>query len=85
MGGEFEIGYHIAKRYTGNGFATEAVKVFLPVMMDMLQIDKIYGVVLEENIASHKVLEKNGFKLIFKVIGQYQGKDRKLRKYIFER
>ncbi len=83
--GEFEIGYHIVKSYTGNGFATEAVKVFLPVVMDMLQINRIYGIVLEENIASHKVLEKNGFKLIFKGIDKYQGKDRELRKYIFER
>lgn len=84
LGEEFEIGYHIAQKYTGNGYATEAVKVFLPVIMEMLQIDKIYGIVLEENIASHKVLEKNGFKLIFKGIDKYQGKDRELRKYIFE-
>lgn len=85
LGEEFEIGYHIAKSYTGNGFATEAVKVFLPVIMDMLQIRKIYGIVLEENIASHKVLEKNDFKLVFKGIDKYQGEDRELRKYIFER
>lgn len=57
-----------------------AERMFLPVIMDMLQIDKIYGVVLEENIASHKVLEKNGFKLVFKGIDKYQGKDRELRR-----
>ncbi len=85
LGEKFEIGYHIAENYTGNGFATEAVKIFLPVIMDMLQIYKIYGIVLEENIASHKVLEKNGFKLVFKGIDKYQGEDRELRKYIFER
>ena len=85
LGEGFEIGYHIAQKYTGNGFATEAVKVFLPVIIEMLQIDKIYGIVLEENVASHKVLEKNDFKLIFKGIDKYQGKDRELRKYIFER
>lgn len=49
LGEEFEIKYHIAKNYTGNGFATEAVKIFLPVIMDMFQIYKIYGIVLEEN------------------------------------
>lgn len=85
LGGKFEIGYHIAQSYTGNGYATEAVKVFLPVIMDRLQIDKIYGIVLEENIASHKVLEKNGFQLVFKGIDKYQGRDRALRKYRFER
>ncbi|MDE6387577.1 MAG: GNAT family N-acetyltransferase [Lachnospiraceae bacterium] len=59
LGEEFEIGYHIAKNYTGNGFATEAVKVFLPVIMDMLQIDKIYGIVLFKNYLNHN-LTKNG-------------------------
>ena len=49
LGEKFEIGYHIAENYTGNGFATEAVKIFLPVIMDMFQIYKIYGIVLEEN------------------------------------
>lgn len=84
LGKEFEIGYHIAQKYTRNGYATEAVKVFLPVIMEMLQINKIYGIVLEENIASHKVLERNGFKLIYKGIAKYQGEDRELRKYIYE-
>ncbi len=84
LGKEFEIGYHIAQKYTRKGYATEAVKVFLPVIMETLQIDKIYGIVLEENIASHKVLEKNGFELIYKGIDKYQGEDRELRKYIFK-
>ena len=51
----------------------------------MFQIDKIYGIALEENIASHKVLEKNHFKLVFKGIDKYQGRDRELRKYIFKK
>ena len=85
IGEDFEIGYHVAQKYTGNGYATEAVKIFLPVILETLQIDKIYGIVLEENVASHKILEKNGFKLIYKGIDQYQGKNRKLKKYIFEK
>lgn len=84
LGKEFEIGYHIAHAYTRKGYATEAVKAFLPEIMRMLQINKIYGIVLEENIASHKVLEKNGFKLIYKGIDKYQGNNRELRKYIYE-
>ena len=31
-GGKWEIGYHVAKAYTGNGYATEAATAFLPVM-----------------------------------------------------
>lgn len=84
IGEDFEIGYHIAQRYTKKGYATEAVKVFLPVVMEKLLIDKIYGIVLEENVASHKVLEKNGFELIYKGIDKYQGEDRELRKYIYK-
>lgn len=79
----WELGYHIAKQYTGNGFATEAVKAFLPIIMLKLNINVIYGIVLEENYASHKVLEKCGFILVFKGIGKYQG--RELRRYFFER
>jgi RimJ/RimL family protein N-acetyltransferase len=80
----FEIGYHIAKEYTGKGYATEAVNVFLPVIMENLQIDKIYGIVLEDNLASYKVLEKCGFELIYKGTSKYQGENCELRKYIFE-
>lgn len=42
-----------------------------------------YRIVLEENYASYKVLEKCGFKLVYKGFGLYQGKNRELRKYIF--
>ncbi|WP_167958407.1 GNAT family N-acetyltransferase [Anaerosporobacter faecicola] len=80
----WELGYHIAKEYTGHGYATEAVRSFIPVIMQQLKINTLYGVVLEENVASHKVLEKCDFKLDFKGIGQYQGVDRALRRYIYK-
>jgi RimJ/RimL family protein N-acetyltransferase len=79
----WEIGYHIAKKYTGNGYATEAIRGFLPVIMKNLDINSIYGVVLEENIASHKVLDKCNFKLELVGTEKYQGVDKKLRRYIF--
>ncbi len=44
-----EIGYHIAKKYTGNGYATEAVKAFLPVIARQVNICEIYGICLAEN------------------------------------
>ena len=34
--GTWEIGYHIGKSYTKNGYATEAVKAFLPVILPRL-------------------------------------------------
>ncbi|MBQ2136812.1 MAG: GNAT family N-acetyltransferase, partial [Selenomonas sp.] len=34
--GTWEIGYHIAKDFTGKGYATEAVKAFLPAIVKKL-------------------------------------------------
>ncbi len=80
----WELGYHIAKEYTGHGYATETVNAFIPVIMQQLKINIIYGIVLEENIASHKVLEKCNFKLDYIGISKYQGVDRALRRYILK-
>ncbi|MDZ7834380.1 MAG: GNAT family N-acetyltransferase [Alkalibacterium sp.] len=41
-----EIGYHIAEKYTGRGYATEAVRAFLPVIMKQLETSVIYGLVM---------------------------------------
>ena len=80
---EWEIGYHIAKLYTGNGYATEAVKAFLPIIMPKLKIDKIIGECLQENVASAAVLEKCGFVLEYKGLGNYQGESRNICKYLY--
>lgn len=79
----FEVGYHIAKAFTGSGYATEAVAAFLPEICRRLDTSEIWGVVLEENRASHRVLEKCGFTLVFQGIAPYQGEDRELRKYLY--
>ena len=57
--GKWEVGYHIAKAYTGNGYATEAVKAFLPIIMKKLNIKEILGICVFENIASIKSFRKN--------------------------
>ena len=80
----WEIGYHIAKQYTGKGYATEAVTAFLPEIMKQLNLKTIYGICDAENIASCKVLEKCGFKMEFEGQGVYQGKIRQIKKYVFE-
>ena len=77
-----EIGYHIAKKYTGNGYATEAVKLFLNYLKDNTDIKEIYGVALSANKASAKVLAKCGFEKYFEGTGNYQGKRRKIVKTI---
>ena len=71
--GMWEIGYHVAKAYTGKGFATEAVKAFLPVISEYAGITEVYGIYLQENEASGRVLEKCGFETVFKGEGPYHG------------
>ena len=82
--GKWEVGYHIAKAYTGNGYATEAVKAFLPKIMKKLNIKEILGICVAENIASRKVLEKAGFIKEFEGIGTYQEVKREICKYIYK-
>ncbi len=80
--GSWEIGYHIAKQFTGKGYATEAVKAFFPVMAEKLNIKEVYGICLAENLASVRVLEKCGFVQIFQGLGDYQGKEAKIVRFI---
>ena len=79
----WEIGYHIAKRQTGNGYATEAVKAFLPVIAKEIGIDEVQGICLSENEASKRVLHKCGFVPTFEGIGDYQGKKREIFRSIW--
>ena len=81
--GKWEVGYHIAKPYTGNGYATEAVKAFLPKIMKKLAIKEILGICVAENIASRKILEKAGFLKVFEGMGIYQKVNREICKYIY--
>ena len=74
--GTWEVGYHIGGDYTRKGYATEAVKGFLPVIMEKLGIDRIAGICVAENLGSIKVMERCGFTKAFEGIGPYQGEDR---------
>ncbi len=78
----WEIGYHTVKAHTGKGYAAEALKAFLPEAARAVGASKLYGVVLEENAASVRVLEKCGFELEFCGIDEYQGEMRSIRRYI---
>ena len=84
-GGVWEIGYHVGAGYTGQGYATEAVKAFLPVIMKELGLTQMAGICLADNVASQKVMEKCGFVLEFKGIDGYQGEQREICRYRYER
>ena len=83
-GGVWEIGYHIAAQYTGKGYATEAVRAFLPVMAEKIGIREVLGICLRENAASERVLVKCGFVPVFRGTGDYQGAKREIFKSIWK-
>jgi len=81
--GTWEVGYHIGAGYTRRGYATEAVKAFLPVIMPRLGIDRIKGICLADNHASVKVMERCGFAKEYEGSGPYQGAERDICKFTF--
>lgn len=81
--GKWEIGYHIAEQFRRQGYASEAVNAFMPVIMKTIGISKMAGICLAENIGSQKVMEKCGFVLEYKGIGYHQGDQREICRYWF--
>src|SRR5574337_511888 len=58
-----EIGYMIGNKYYWRaGLSTEVVKILVDYAFNRLNLNKITAGVVEENIASSRILEKNGFK-----------------------
>ena len=83
VGDEWEVGYHIAARYTGKSYASEAVQAFLPVIMKRLGIEEIWGICRGDNLASLRVLEKCSFTLVATGVGIYQGEQHDVHRYIY--
>ncbi|MBR1844970.1 MAG: GNAT family N-acetyltransferase [Oscillospiraceae bacterium] len=81
----WEIGYHIAKQYTGKGYASEAVNAFLPYIMEQVGIEQVFGICIAENAPSRKVMEKCGFVLLFEGQGEYQETVQNICRYVFAR
>jgi len=59
-----EIGYWIGEPYWGKGIATIAVaQIVQQIRKQSPEIVRIYAEIFDHNIASMRVLEKNGFTL----------------------
>lgn len=56
-----EIGYELAREHWGNGYASEAVAVTVAHGFEVLNLNRIQAVVVPQNPASRRVLEKMGF------------------------
>ena len=81
--GTWEVGYHIGANYTKQGYASEAVTAFLPVIMKQIGITEMTGICLADNKASVKVMENCGFIKLYQGSGNYQGQEREICKYVY--
>lgn len=61
-GGVIELGYWIARRSWGLGYATEAAQAIMDIARDGLRLSKVTAGHITDNPASGRVLEKVGFK-----------------------
>lgn len=57
---ELEVGYHIFKKYWGQGYAPEAAKAFFDYGFKNKQADSIISIIDIRNLKSRRVAEKNG-------------------------
>ena len=55
------LGYWMGQNHAGKGLMTEAVGVVVPFIFEALDLHRIHAAFLPGNIASRRVLEKNGF------------------------
>lgn len=56
-----ELGYHLITQYMGRGYATEATKVVVVMLKNILGLKRLTARVSEQNIASQRVVLKAGF------------------------
>lgn len=57
-----EVDYWVAVEYQSKGIATQAVAIAVNRAKDVLGLETLYSSSLSRNLASARVLEKNGFK-----------------------
>jgi len=59
------------------------VKAFVPIIMNLLNIKRVWGVCRGDNMASRRVLEKCSFSLKEKYFGCYHGENHEIYKYVY--
>jgi ribosomal-protein-alanine N-acetyltransferase len=79
---DIEIGWHLARRHWGNGYATEAGRALLRRAFDDLELRRIHAVVEPANDASHAVARRLGMSDLGTTDAYY---GRTLRHYALDR
>ncbi len=60
---DWEISYMLREEHWGKGFGTEIARRLIEYGFEDLGLPEIFATVDDENLASHRVLEKSGMKL----------------------
>ena len=59
----YEIGYRFLPEFWGKGYATESNKPFIDRAFNEMGVKKLFACAHEDNVGSHHVLQKLGFKI----------------------
>jgi RimJ/RimL family protein N-acetyltransferase len=62
--GVVKLGYTVAPEFQGRGYATEAVRALVAYVFDVLGAERIRIYADGDNVASHRVAEKAGLRLM---------------------
>jgi len=65
--GRAEVGYLLLPEFYGQGFGTESLQALIQWALTTQGISRFKALVTEGNVASERVLQKAGFKLVAKV------------------
>ncbi len=58
--GDLEIGWHLAKSFWGNGYATEAAQAGIVYVIGTIPVDFIHAIAFKENVRSVAVMARLG-------------------------
>ena len=78
--GESEISYWIGREFWGQGVATRALALFL----DVVRERPLFARAAKDNIASLRVLHKNGFTIIGEGRGYANARGQEIEEYILK-
>ncbi len=80
---EVALGYRLARRYWGQGYASEAVKATIDYGFDVLGLERIVATIDPGNTASLRVAEKTG--MVYEKDVIYPGYTHPDRVYVIEK
>lgn len=67
-----ELGMVVSSRYRGQSFGTEATRLFLQMSFDRLGLEAVWAICRVENIATQRVCERVGMRLVRRITDRVQ-------------